>query len=174
MNEKTNRHCRLLIAMVAAAAALTCVPTHAIAGKVNMPKEGSYELRFCTVGDGTVPIATENIYVTHYSGVAVLNAHSAGGAFDRQSARCWGTLGIIKGKASHLGYCEVIDEDGDKWLMEYFGKADNSGGNYTAVNGTGKYEGMTLKGEYKLDFYPALSPTGYSGCHANKGTYRLK
>lgn len=174
MNEKTNRHYRLLVAMVAVAAALTSVPTHGIAGKVNMPKEGSYELRFCTVGDGTVPVANENVYVTHYSGVAVLNAHSAGGAFDRQSARCWGTLGIIKGKASHLGYCEVIDEDGDKWLMEYFGKADNSGGNYTAVHGTGKYEGMILKGEYKLDFYPGLSPTGYSGCHANKGTYRLK
>jgi hypothetical protein len=146
----------------------------AAAGKVNMPKEGAYELKFCTVGSGTTIAATDQAYVSHYSGTAVLNAVPAGGAFDRQAARCWGTLGIVKGKASHLGYCDLVDMDGDKWLMEYHGNADNSGGNYTAVMGTGKYEGMTLKGEYKLDFYPGLGPDGYSGCHHNKGTYKLK
>jgi hypothetical protein len=163
-----------MVASLAVMAALSMASTHATAGKVNMPQAGSYELRFCTVGDGTTVIANDTVYVTHYSGVALLNTQPAGGAFDRQAARCWGTLGIIKGKASHLGYCDIVDEDGDKWLMEYVGKQDNSGGTYTAVFGTGKYDGMTLKGEYKLDFYPGLSATGYSGCHLNKGTYRLK
>jgi hypothetical protein len=153
---------------------LSVTTTCAFAGKVSMSHEGNFELRFCTVGDGTVAVANESVYVTHYSGTALLNAQSPGGAFDRQAAKCWGMLGIIKGKASHLGYCDIVDEDGDKWLMEYVGKQDNSGGNYTAVFGTGKYDGMTLKGEYKLDFYPGLSATGYSGCHLNKGTYRLK
>jgi len=104
----------------------------------------------------------------------VLNAVPPGGPFDRQAARCWGTLGIVGGKASHLGYCELVDMDGDKWLMEYHGKQDNSGGVYTAVQGSGKYAGMTVNGEYKLDFYPGLGSDGYSGCHHNKGTYKLK
>jgi hypothetical protein len=146
----------------------------AVAGKVSMPKEGPYELKFCTIGSGTTVLANDQAYVTHYSGAAVLNALPPGGAFDRQAAKCWGTLGIVKGKASHLGYCDLVDMDGDKWLMEYHGKEDNSGGTYVAVFGTGKYDGMTLKGEYKLDFYPGPGADGYSGCHHNKGTYKLK
>lgn len=146
----------------------------AIAGKVSMPKEGAYELRFCTIGSGTTIMANDQVYATHYSGAAVLNAVPPGGPFDRQAAKCWGTLGIVGGKASHLGYCELVDMDGDKWLMEYHGRQDNSGGVYTSVQGTGKYAGMALNGEYKLDFYPGLGADGYSGCHHNKGTYKLK
>jgi len=148
--------------------------TPALAGMVNMPKEGAYGLKFCTVGSGTTIAANDQAYISHYSGTAVLSTQPPGGAFDRQAAKCWGTLGIVKGKASHLGYCDLVDMDGDKWLMEYHGKEDNSGGTYVAVMGTGKYDGMTVEGEYKLDFYPGLSADGYSGCHHNKGTYKLK
>lgn len=162
------------IAHIALGTALILVSTSAAAGKVSMPREGSYELKFCTVGDGTVALANDQAYVSHYQGVAVLNSVTPGGPFDRQGATCWGTLGVVKGKALHIGYCMVADEDGDKWLLEYQGKQDNSGGTYTAPWGTGKYEGMTLKGEYRLDFYPAISATGYAGCHHNKGTYKLK
>lgn len=144
------------------------------AGKISMAKEGGYELRFCTVGSGTVITANEQVFAMQYSGVALLSTQPPGGAFDRQSAKCWGTLGIVRGKADHLGYCEMVDMDGDKWLMEYHGAADSSGGTYTAVSGTGKYEGMTLKGEYRIDGYPALGADGYAGCHLNKGTYKLK
>lgn len=161
-----------LIPCIACVAAL--VSAGAAAQKPTMPREGPYELKFCTVGSGTTIIANDKAYASHYSGVALLNALPAGGPFDRQAARCWGTLGIIGGKAAHLGYCEMVDTDGDKWLMEYHGKEDNTGGTYTAVHGTGKYAGMTLAGEYKLDFYPGLGPDGYSGCHHNKGTYALK
>jgi hypothetical protein len=144
------------------------------AAKVSMPKEGGFELKFCTVGSGTTILANDHVYASHYAGSATLVATMPGAAFDRQTARCWGTLGIVAGKARHLGYCDIADMDGDKWLMEYVGKDDNSGGTYTAASGTGKYEGMTLKGEYKLDFWPGPSADGYAGCHHNKGTYRLK
>ena len=122
------------------------------AAKVSMPKEGGFELKFCTVGSGTTILANDHVYASHYAGSAT----------------------IVAGKARHLGYCDIADMDGDKWLMEYVGKDDNSGGTYTAASGTGKYEGMTLKGEYKLDFWPGPSADGYAGCHHNKGTYRLK
>lgn len=148
------------------------LPAHA--AKMNMPKEGPYELRFCTIGQGGGATATEQASVYHYSGVATLSATVPGAAFDRQSARCWGTLGVVNGKASHLGYCEMVDADGDKWLMAYRGREDNSGGTYTAVSGTGKYDGMTLEGQYDLDSWPGLSADGYAGCHKNKGRYKLK
>lgn len=164
---------RRAAASLAGIAFAACTAT-ALAGKVDMPREGSYELKFCTIGSGTTIAASDQVYATHYSGVAVLNAIPAGGAFDRQAARCWGTPGIVAGKASHLGYCQLVDMDGDTWLMEYHGRQDNSGGTYTAVQGTGKYVGMTVNGEYKLDFYPGLDPDGYSGCHHNKGMYELK
>ena len=144
------------------------------AGKVSMPTEGAFQFKFCTVGGGVTIAATDQVYASHYSGTATLSTQPSGGAFDRQTARCWGTIGIVKGKGSHLGYCEMVDMDGDKWLMEYVGSADNAGGTYVAALGTGKYDGMALKGEYKLDFYPGLSPDGYAGCHSNKGTYKLK
>lgn len=160
--------------LIAATAAGILVSGSVLAGKVNMPREGTYELKFCTIGDGTVVLANDQAYVSHYQGTAVLNSVTPGGPFDRQGASCFGTLGIVDGKARHFGYCIVADEDGDKWLLEYQGKQDNSGGTYTAPWGTGKYEGMMLKGEYKLDFYPVISATGYAGCHHNKGTYRLK
>ena len=163
-----------LAAAVAASITMACSAGPALAGKVTMPTEGRYELKFCTVGSGSTIVASDKGYASHYSGVAVLNAQPAGGAFDRQTARCWGTIGIFGGRASHIGYCEMVDMDGDKWLMEYRGKEDNSGGTYTAVLGTGKYDGMTVQGEYKLDFYPGLGPDGYSGCHHNKGTYKLR
>lgn len=153
---------------------LCAAATSAFAGKVSMPKEGSYELRFCTTGSGTTILANDQVYATHYSGTATLVATTPGAAFDRQSARCWGTLGIVGGKGRHLGYCDLTDLDGDKWLMEYHGKEDNSGGTYASISGTGKYEGMTLKGEYKLDFWPGPAADWYAGCHLNKGTYRLK
>ena len=41
--------------------------------------------------------------------------------------------------------------DGDKWWMEYHGSAAGGGGTNTSAHGTGKYEGMTLKGQNDAD-----------------------
>jgi hypothetical protein len=58
--------------------------------------------------------------------------------------------------------------------MEYHGSADGVGVTYTAPCGTGKYEGMTLNGEYVLDFWPPAAKEVFQGCFKNKGSYRLK
>ena len=70
--------------------------------------------------------------------------------------------------------CESTDQDGDKFWMEYHGRSDGSGGKYTTPYGTGKYEGMTMNGEYALDFWPAATKELTQGCFHNKGTYKLK
>jgi hypothetical protein len=153
---------------------LLCTTGVAYAGKINMPKEGSFQLQLCAVGNATPILANDQVYITHYSSTALLSSTLAGGPFDRQTARCWGTLGTGKMRPSHTGYCEMVDADGDKWWMDVKAKDDNTGGTYTAIAGTGKYDGMSLTGEYKVDFYPFLGGENYTHCNPNKGTYKLK
>jgi hypothetical protein len=73
-----------------------------------------------------------------------------------------------------FGVCEATDQDGDTWYLEYHGNPDGAGGTYTAPHGTGKYEGMSLKGQYVLEFWPSALKDGFQGCFHNKGTYKLK
>jgi hypothetical protein len=164
---------QIILALAAAWAAL--VAANAFGAKVNMPKEGNYAFDFCTVGHGKVMQEGDSLLVVHYDGIANLRTEPAGGAFDRTASRCLGTYTKLNGKHQESGVCEQTDEDGDKWWMDYHGNSDASGGTYTAVHGTGKYAGMTLKGEYRIDSWPvALKDVSYQGCNKNKGTYKLK
>jgi hypothetical protein len=143
-------------------------------GAVQMPKEGSYEFQFCYIGRPVVPIAVEQLTVVHYSVEANILTEPAGRPFDRQSARCWGVDGVVKGKSEHFGFCEIVDQDGDKWYMEYHGNPEDTGGTYTAPYGTGKYQGMSLNGAYQAAQWPAASSATVHGCNPNTGTYTLR
>ena len=72
--------------------------------------------------------------------------------------------------------CELTDLDGDKWWMDYRGNPDGKGGTYTSAYGTGKYDGMTLRGEYHIDndWGSISKEVSFQGCNPNKGTYKLK
>lgn len=161
-------------AMAAVCAAVTMWGGAAMAGKVNMPKSGSYEFQFCLVGESKAMSGGDKVVVSHYSNIANVRTEPSGKAFDRMSSMCYGTWASLNGKPQDFGVCELTDADGDKWWMEYHGNAEGSGGNYTAVHGTGKYEGMTLSGQYILDFWPAAVKDGFQACNPNKGTYKLK
>lgn len=157
-----------------AGVALALFASSAMAGKVNIPKSGDYEFKFCLVGEAKIMSSGDKVYVSHYSNVANVLTTPPGKAFDRMSSLCHGTFANLNGKMQDFGVCELTDADGDKWWMEYHGSTDGSGGTYTAVHGTGKYDGMTLSGQYILDFWPAAMKDGFQACNANKGSYRLK
>ena len=160
---------------VSAALAAAVVMSHdALAGKVNMPKEGSYEFDFCTVAQGKSMSMGEKNFVTGYHIVANVKTDPPGKPFDHMGGRCYGTFMILNGRSQDLGVCELVDQDGDKWWMEYHGNTEGNGGMYTAAVGTGKYEGMTIKGEYHLDGFPTIPDAAFQGCNHNKGTYKLK
>jgi hypothetical protein len=151
------------------------VSATAIASKVNMPREGNYEFDFCTVAQGKSMSVGEKYFVSGYHIVANVKTDPPGKPFDRSSARCYGTYMILNGKSQDLGICEVVDQDGDKWWMEYHGNVEGNGGTYTAATGSGKYEGMSIKGEYHLEGWPTTAPdAAFQGCNHNKGTYKLK
>lgn len=154
--------------------ALAIYANGAHAGKVSIPKSGDFEFRFCLAGEAEVMTADDKVYVSHYSNVANLITNSPGKPFDRMSSLCRGTFANLNGKMQDFGVCELTDQDGDKWWMEYHGSADGSGGTYTAAHGTGKYDGMTLSGQYILDFWPVAMKNGFQACNPNKGSYRLK
>ena len=151
----------------------------ALAGKVNMPKEGSFDFDFCMVGETQTLVGGDKVYVSNYRNVANLRTEPSGKPFDRSSALCYGTFASLNGKPQDFGVCELTDMDGDKWWMEYHGSADGAGGaytagTYTAAHGTGKYEGMAVKGHYVIDHWPGALKDGFMGCNHNKGTYKLK
>jgi hypothetical protein len=146
----------------------------AIGGKVNIPKEGNFEFTFCVSDQARTMSAGDKVFVSHYHGIANTITNPAGGPFDRSSAVCYGIYTRLNGKEQGLGVCEVVDMDGDRWWMEYRGSPQGGGGTYIAPHGTGKYEGMTMRGEYRLEFWPTSKDASLQVCNPNKGTYRLK
>jgi hypothetical protein len=146
----------------------------AFAGKVNIPKEGSFDFRFCNVGEEQTLASTDKVFVSHYRIVAATLTEPAGKPFDRMSALCYGTYANLNGRQQDFGVCEMTDQDGDKWWMEYHGNAAGDGGTNTSAYGTGKYEGMIFKGQYTLDNWPSAAKDTILGCNPNKGTYKLK
>ena len=165
---------RELAAVVMLCAMLTT--SSAMAGKVNMPKEGNYEFEFCVTGHGKTFSDGDKLFVISYEGDANLKSTPPGRAFDRMGARCYGVYFNINGRQQETGICELTDRDGDKWWMDYHGNPDGKGGTYTAAHGTGKYDGMTLRGEYHIDndWGSASKELNFQGCNPNKGTYKLK
>jgi hypothetical protein len=165
---------RIFVVLTAASAVLAA--SGAAAGKVNIPKEGSYEFDFCVVGHGKTLSAGDKLFVMNYEVDANLRSTPPGRAFDRMGSRCYGVYVNLNGQPKESGMCELTDLDGDKWYMQYQGTWDGGGGTYKAVHGTGKYDGMTLEGEYRIDssWGNASKEVSFQGCNPNKGTYKLK
>ena len=146
----------------------------ALAGKVNLPKAGNFQFQFCWVGEERSLSEKDKVSVSHYRSVANTLSEPAGQAFDRMGALCYGTYTNLNGHQQEFGVCEMTDQDGDKWWMEYHGSADGSGGTYTSAHGTGKYDGMMVKGQWINDSWPGAAKDLIQGCNPNKGSYKLK
>jgi hypothetical protein len=142
-----------------------------------MSKEGRFDFTLCFAGKIDHMVVGKDIGSGSYDLAASIYANGELKAFHRTAARCVGTYVTIRGKFSDAGYCVVTDEDNDKWLMKYATDigTDYFHGRWEAVEGSGKYEGMTATGEYKtLGTTPAAQPGGLQGCNHNSGTYKLR
>ena len=79
-------------------------------------------------------------------------SHSAdkGGPLDEASVRCHMTLVVVEGSkrpAEGSGYCNGIGRAGDTWNMLLSG--NERGGDWTFVDGTGRYDDIQGKGTWK-------------------------
>ena len=163
---------RIALALLAA---WTWASGTASAAKVNIPKEGRYAFDFCPVGHGKTLSGGSN-FVLAYEIDAITRSTPPDGPFDRMGARCYGIYKNIQGTPSESGVCEMTDIDGDKWWMNYQGDAAGKGGAYKAVWGSGKYEGATIQGEYRLDnnWGSPAKEVAFVGCNPNQGSYKLR
>lgn len=165
---------RLQFATIFVSAAL--VAGHAEAGKVDMPNEGGYTFEFCPIGTAKTFSDNDKFFVMAYDLNAVTRTTPPGLVFDRLGGRCYGIFANVSGRMQDSGFCEFTDLDGDKFWMDYIGHPEGGGGTHRVVHGTGKYNGMTLQGEYQvdLDWGSISNDIAFQGCNPNKGTYKLK
>lgn len=140
---------------------------------VTLPKEGNFDFNFCFVSDATHIALSEKAFAGSFVNRAAMHSNRPGGAFDLQGARCFGYYGNLEGDYVDHGYCEILDADGDRWVMKFQGGADG-GGTWTVPFGTGKYEGMTARGAYKPLGNVTLPAAGTARCNRNTGNYRLR
>ena len=164
------------VTLIIAAVCALSTQDAAVAGKVNLAREGSYQFDFCPIGQGKTFSNGDKLFAIQYDLNALLRTTSPGGPFDRMGARCYGLYTNFNGKQAETGICELTDLDGDKWWMDYHGNPDGAGGAYTSAGGTGKYDGMTLKGEYHIDnnWGSPSKEVSFLGCNPNKGSYKLR
>ena len=155
---------------------VTVFASNAGAGKVNLPHEGMYTFEFCPIGTAKTFSDDDKFFVMTYDLNAVTRTTPPGQAFDRLGSRCYGIFANVSGRLQDSGFCEFTDLDGDRFWMDYVGHADGGGGTHRVVHGTGKYDGMTLKGEYRIDLdWGSISDeVAFQGCNPNKGSYKLK
>jgi hypothetical protein len=163
-----------VFAMLAAVAAVTLLRVNADGAdqKVKMPKEGAVEYDFCFAGPGVIPVATKEFTGLTYTIAAEIRTTPPGGPFDQQSSRCWGVWKNVGGKVESTGFCEVVDQDGDKWYSDTHGNTEGTAGTFSVPYGTGKYAGMVMSGEWRELPYPMTADIIH-GCPPAKATYKL-
>jgi len=146
---------------------------------VNMPKEGNLDFNYCLAGRTQAMPVSDDTVAGSFELTAAIISNIPGGPFDGQGSQCMGTWQVLDGKYSDSGYCVTVDADGDKFLMNFKTGPVPAGelatGTWTAVGGSGKYQGMMAKASYKAirAVAPAV-PGGFQGCNRNTGTYKLK
>lgn len=144
------------------------------AGTVSMPKKGAFEFLFCAAAQARTLTGGERHFVSQFASIVNVRTEPPGRPFDRTSGVCYGMYTNMGGRMGGSGVCEMVDADGDRFWMEYVGTADGKGGTYGSPWGSGKYAGMKLEGEYRVDPWPTSKDATFQICNPNHGTYELK
>ncbi len=157
-------------------AALACfmgfAVTYAFSAFAQLPKTLTYENIHCYGGKLAMIKHTKAhiAYTIHFTGT--LQSNLPDSPVGLMSSECVGVGSVMEGVAKSNGFCEFIDQDGDK----YMGNWDRTGkeGKWTVTTGTGKFTGISGGGSFQLIEFPrGLSPGMFSGCSNSTGTYTL-
>lgn len=142
---------------------------------VSIPREGGFDYNFCMAGKFDHIELKPGLAIGNWELGAGTYANGASKAFDRMGGRCVGVYEIVEGTYQDRHVCTMVDADGDKWLLRGETRANGSG-QWVAVGGTGKYEGMAASGSFaEVDKAPpGNAPTAFNKCNRNTGTYKLR
>ena len=154
--------------------ALVCIlfaPTTGVAAE--LAKSGSYDITNCYAGTSNAIVHSKAHIAFSYTATGTTLANKPG-PFDKSSFQCVGVIRVMQGTVTGDSMCEWVDADGDKFLGRST-RTGNPGGDWTFINGTGKYAGITGGGTSKLlAQFPTVRQGHFQGCERATGTYELK
>jgi len=134
-------------------------------------ESGTFEHTHCYSGSPQTLKHNEGNVVNAVMSRGTLHATSPGQIFDNMSTQCVGIFGQVQGSTFSQGFCEFFDNEIDRILVRYERKG--SEGAFQAVNGLGKYQGLTLEATYSVMRFPQTA--GFlQGCAQNKGRWERK
>jgi hypothetical protein len=137
-------------------------------------KEGRFDFDICQYGKADYPHQARELIEKSFHGMAALIYNDGKEDIDPPGSRCETSYEIVDGEYRDKGVCTQVDANGDQWMMQYRTAAD-LGGTWWVAGGSGKYAGMTAKGEYKpVNSLPGVVPNGFKNCNRYTGTYKLQ
>jgi hypothetical protein len=139
----------------------------------DLPKEGTYDVTSCSSGVGSVIAFSKTHTASSFEVTGTARSNPPGGAFDMVTFRCVGMGSSIEGRNTGMNLCEVIDKDGDKYLVRNTVEGPKSV--QETLAGTGKYEGMVRTGTTEsVGQFPTIKPGTFQSCNRGTGTDKLK
>ncbi|MGQ0579505.1 MAG: hypothetical protein ACT4PQ_11430 [Betaproteobacteria bacterium] len=140
-----------------------------------MIREGRFDFDICKFGKADYPWLAKGLVSGSFDRIAAsIYDNGRPKDIDRGISRCVGAYEVVGGRYRDYGVCTQVDADGDQWRMRYETGADLIG-TWVAMGGSGKYEGITAKGEYRpVGNVPGVMAGGFKSCNHNTGSYRLK
>jgi hypothetical protein len=154
---------RFLTAM--AVAGVVLVPVSALAGKMT----GSGHNANHNVSTETKKLPDGRLLMRMHD-ANVIMGNNPGNPFHMTSLDCYSTFIATADGASGKGggYCQGLDKDGDLWWIHFQG--DFTGGTWTLMGGTGKFDGIKGGGTYK----PVAQLEGGRSMTVWDGTWEMK
>jgi len=137
--------------MIRLAATIAAVLTATAAGAAEAPKAGSVKHAAYTVCRQTAAIDLGEVGSDTSADCTGIVKADGGGAFDNLALHC--LEGSVARKAGYkfTGSCVETDGDGDKIFLTYEGPES---GPVDVLGGTGKFKGITGKGQWKVTDAP--------------------
>ena len=118
-----------------------------LACAVDLPMTGKFEFIACLAGKQTSIAHGPNHVVGTAETLGTQRSNPPGSLFDLTASRCVYSYSYIDGKYAADGFCEFLDAQGDSYLLK-FNRPPGQAGALDGLHGTGKYSGMSLRGEY--------------------------
>lgn len=155
----------LLLATVAAAAQAADPPASR--------REGAFEFNSCYSGNVETITLNEGLNVRTTRIIGATTTATPGEPFDGQAVHCTAIALVERNRSSASGYCMHQDVDGDRWMFK-LDDVDRAG-RLEFVGGTGKYQGMTLSGQFGPRARPIfIAPGTVQLCQRVQGRFSLR
>ncbi len=141
-----------------------------------MAKEGSYTSKNYVTGTAkALPMGEEHLQLT-YEGSGIYVSDTEEGFLHNASIHFLGALHAVKGAFEESGSMVLTVPDGDKAFVTYKDSGNlgkDAKGTYTYVGGTGKYTGITGRGEFTRSILQPASKGVWAAITLFKGNWKL-